>query len=141
MGVDVNFLAVFLAGVVSMILGFAWYSPFILGKPWMRERGLTAEALKKAQKEMGKLYGISFVVSLVTAYVLVHIMAMSMAFFNYPKFETGLLSAFWVWLGFMMPVQITGTIFSDKKNWKLFGIDTGYQLVSVLGMGAVLGLL
>jgi len=140
MNVPVNYLAVLLAGVVSMVLGFAWYSPYLLGKPWMKERGLTAETLKKAQKEMGKLYGISFVVSLITAYVLTHIMALSGAFFHYPKLETGLTSAFWVWFGFMMPVQLTATIFSDKKNWKLFGIETGYQLVSILGMGIVIAL-
>lgn len=46
-----------------------------------------------------------------------------------------------MWLGFVMPVQVTTTIFSDKKNWKLFAIDTGYQLVSLLGMGLVLGMM
>jgi dipeptide/tripeptide permease len=139
MGVEVNYLSVLLAAVVSMVLGFLWYGP-ILGKPWMKEKGLTPEKLKKAQKEMGKLYGLSFVVSLVTGYVLFHIMTLSIAYFNYPQLHTGLISAFWVWLGFMMPVQLTATIFGEK-NWKLFGIDTGYQLVSVLGMGVVLGLL
>ncbi|HYM64903.1 MAG TPA: DUF1761 domain-containing protein [Candidatus Sulfotelmatobacter sp.] len=140
MGVEVNYLAVFLAGVVAMILGFLWYSPLVLGKPWMKEKGYTQESLKKAQKEMGMLYGLSFVVGLVTAYVLFHVTVLSGAFFHYPKLETGLTSAFWMWLGFMMPVGLTATIFGNK-NWKLFGIDTGYQLVSVLGMGLVIGLL
>lgn len=53
--------------------------------------------------------------------------------------QTGLTSAFWMWLGFVMTVQLTGTIFGDK-NFKLFAIDTGYQLVALLGMGVVLGL-
>jgi hypothetical protein len=139
MGVEVNYISVLVAAVVSMALGFLWYGP-LLGKPWMKEKGLTAEKLKNEQKQMGMYYGLSFLVSLVTAYVLFHIMALSMAYFNLPKLQTGLTSAFWVWLGFMMPVQLTATIFGGK-NWKLFGIDTGYQLVSVLGMGAVLGYL
>lgn len=138
--IDVNYIAVIAAGVVSMILGFLWYSPMLLGKPWMKEKGYSAEPLKKAQKEMGKFYAISFVVSLITAYVLFHVMVMSMSYFNYPKLQTGLTSAFWMWLGFVMPVQITATIFGDK-NFKLFGIDTGYQLVSLLAMGVVLGVL
>lgn len=141
MNVDVNYLAVLLAAVVSMVLGFLWYSPILLGKPWMKERGFTPEGLKNAQKGMAKLYGISFVVSLVTAYVLAHVMALSGAFYHYPKIQTGLTTGFWVWLGFMMPIQVTATIFSDKKNWKLFAIDTGYQLVSILGMGIVISLL
>lgn len=134
----VNYLAVIVAGIVSMALGFAWYSPAILGKQWMKEKGYTSDVLKKEQASMGKLYALSFVLGLVTAYVLSHVMTMSSAFFGYPMVQTGLTSAFWMWLGFMMPVQATGTIFGNK-NWKLFGIDTGYQLLSLLAMGVVLG--
>ena len=139
MGVDVNYLAVLVAGIVSMVLGFVWYSPMVLGKPWMKERGMTADSMKKAQKDMGKWYLISFVLSLVMAYVLFHVTVLSMNYFHYSKLQTGLTTAFWMWLGFVMPVQATATLFSDKKNWKLFGIDTGYQLVSLLGMGVVIG--
>lgn len=139
MNVEVNYLAVFLASVVSMGLGFLWYSPVVLGKQWMKERGFTQESLKKAQSEMGKLYGISFLVSLVMAYVLGHVMGLSESFFGFGGVTTGLNTAFWMWFGFVMPVQVTATIFSDKKNWRLLGIDTGYQLVALLGMGIMLG--
>lgn len=53
MNIEVNFTAVILAGVAAMGLGFLWYSPMVLGKQWMEERGFNAESLKKAQKEMG----------------------------------------------------------------------------------------
>lgn len=140
MGVEVNYLTVLIAAVASMVVGFLWYSPFILGKPWMKERGMSKDDLKKAQKEMGKWYGLSFVVSLITAYVLFHVSVLSMNFFHYPKLQTGLTTAFWMWFGFIMPVQLTATIFGNK-NFKLFGIDTGYQLASVLAMGAAIGFL
>lgn len=139
MNIEVNYIAVLAASIVSMGIGFLWYSPMVLGKPWMKEKGLTSESLKKAQKEMGKLYGLSFIVSLVTAYVLFHVMVMSENFFHYPLLSTGITSAFWMWLGFMMPVQVTATIFGNK-NWKLFGIDSGYQLVSILAMGVILAI-
>lgn len=140
MDIQVNFIAVLAAGIVSMVLGFLWYSPMLLGKPWMKEKGYTPEKLKKDQKEMGKWYGVSFVVSLITAYVLAHVMVMAENFFHYSWVSTGISSAFWMWLGFIMPVQLTATIFGNK-NLKLLGIDTGYQLVSILGMGVVLGML
>ena len=139
--VEVNYIAVLIAAVVSMALGFLWYSPMVLGKQWMRERGFTAEGMKKAQSEMGKWYALSFVITLITAYVLSHVMVLSQNFFGYPMLQTGLTTAFWMWLGFVMPVQLTGVIFSDRRNLTLFGIDTGYQLVSLLGMGVVIGLL
>jgi hypothetical protein len=140
MNVDVNFIAVLLAAIIATVLGFLWYSPMVLGKPWMKEKGLTAEKLKKDQKEMGKYYALSFVMSLITAYVLAHVMGLSENFFNYPALQTGLTTAFWMWLGFVMPTQLTAAIFGDK-NWKLFGIDTGYQLVALIGIGVVLGVL
>lgn len=140
MNIEVNFLAVIAAGVVSMTLGFLWYSPMVLGKLWMKEKGMTPESLKKEQKQMGKYYGISFLVSLITAYVLSHVMILSSSFFQYTALQTGLSSALWMWLGFIMPVQLTNTIFGEK-NWKLFKIDTGYQLVSILSMGVVLAVL
>lgn len=137
--IPVNFAAVFLAAVVSMIVGFAWYGP-LLGKAWMKERKLTSESIKKARKEMGKLYGLSFIVSINTAFILSHVMTLSENFYGYPKLSTGAITGFWMWLGFMMPVQTTATIFGDR-NWRLLAIDTGYQLASLLGMGIVLGLL
>lgn len=140
MNIEVNYLAVLIAGIASMIVGFIWYSPFLLGNPWMKEMGLTMEKMKKAQKQLGPMYALSFVLSLLTAYVLYHVIVMSMNYFHYPKLMTGLTSAVWMWLGFIMPVQATDMIFGGK-TWKLFGINTGYQFVSLLAMGIVLGLM
>lgn len=136
MNIEINYLAVLAAGVVGMAVGFLWYSPMLFGKMWMKEMGLSAEKMKSAQKEMGKLYALSFVGSLVTAYVLSHVMGLSQNYYSYTEVMTGVTTAFWMWLGFMMPVQMTGTIFSDK-NWRLFSINTGYQLVALILMGLV----
>lgn len=139
MNIEVNYVAVLAATVASFAVGFLWYGP-LFGTMWMKLRGITKAHMQKGQKDMGKTYGMSFTVSLITAYVLSHVMTMSMNYFGYPKLNTGLTSAFWMWLGFVMPTQATATLFGDKRNWKLFGIDTGYQLASLLVMGAVLGL-
>lgn len=141
MTIEVNYLAVLVAAVVSMVVGFLWYGPMLFGKQWAKLRGFSVGDMKKAQKEMGKWYAVSFVLSLITAYVLSHVMALSVNFFHYSDLMTGLTTAFWMWLGFVMPVQATATIFSDKRNWTLFGIDTGYQLASLLVMGVVLAVL
>lgn len=140
MNIEVNYVAILLAGVATMALGFLWYHPVMFGKPWMKLMGHTPESLKKDQKAMGKLYALSFVASLVTAYVLFHVMALSENFFHYPLLQTGLTSAFWMWLGFVLPVQFTDTIFSHKK-WHLLAINTGYQLASLIVMGVILALL
>ena len=135
--IEVNYLAVLIAAVVSMVLGFLWYGP-LLGKPWMKEKGYTEESLKEEQSKMGMLYGVSFVLALLTAYVLSHVMMLSQNTFEYTMVMTGVTSAFFMWIGFVLPVQTTNTIFGEQ-NWKLLAIDTGYQLCSVLAMGLVLG--
>lgn len=140
MEITVNYIAVLASAIVSMIIGFVWYSPMVLGKPWMKLKGYSESTLKAEQKKMGPLYGLSFLVAIVMAYVLFHVMALSKNFYDYSPIQTGLTSAFWSWLGFVMPVQITATIFGDKK-WPLLAIDSGYQLASLITMGIVIGFL
>ncbi len=139
MEIVVDYVAVLLAGIASMVVGFLWYSPSFFGKPWMALMGYTTKSLEAAKKEMGKIYALSFVASLLMAYVLSHVMTLSMNFFEYEALSTGLMSAFWMWLGFIAPVQLTDVLYG-KKNLKLYAINTGYQLASLLTMGAVLGM-
>lgn len=49
MSIDVKCLAVFLAAISSMVVGFLWYSPLLCGKPWIKLMGYTDESLKSAQ--------------------------------------------------------------------------------------------
>lgn len=140
MNVEVNYLAILIAGVVSMAVGFAWYSTYLFGKPWMKLMGYSAKELKKEQQKMGPMYFLSFVLSLVTAFVLTHLIAQAENFYGLDRITTSLITAFWSWLGLIMPVQITEVIFGNKK-WMLFAINTGYQLVAILAMGLVIGIL
>lgn len=139
MNIEVNYMAVLAAAVAAMAVGFVWYGP-LFGKPWMKLKGYTKESMEKAKKGMGMMYGISFVLGLLMAYILTHVMAMSMNMFHESALSTGLTSAFWMWLGFVMPVQATATIFGDK-NVKLLAIDTGHQLAALIAMGVVLGMM
>ncbi|GAB2725681.1 DUF1761 domain-containing protein [Arthrobacter bambusae] len=42
-----NWLAILLAFVSSMVIGFVWYMPAVLGRRWMQAIGKTEEDLKK----------------------------------------------------------------------------------------------
>lgn len=137
--IEVNIVAVLTAAVSSMVVGFLWYSPLLFAKPWMTLMGYTESSMKEAQKGMMKMYGLSFIASIITAYVLFHVMTLSQNFFQYSLLATGLNTAFWMWLGFIAPVQLTDVLFGSKKV-KLFLINTGYQLVSLLVMGIAIAL-
>jgi mannitol-specific phosphotransferase system IIBC component len=61
----VNWIAIILGAVFSMLLGFLWYGP-LFGKLWLRSIGKKAEELESR----AGMYVIAFVAALVTAYVL-----------------------------------------------------------------------
>ena len=131
-----NLLAILVAAISTMVVGFLWYSPILFAKPWMREMGYDPNdkaRVQEMQKSAGPAYMGSFIASLVTAFVL----AMFLHEMNAQGLEFGLLVSSHVWLGFVATVQLTGVLFM-KQSMKLFAINTGYQLVCYLVMGAIL---
>jgi Protein of unknown function (DUF1761) len=135
---QLNWIAIFVAAVSTMILGFIWYSPLLFAKPWAREMGydLNDKAkMEEMRKGAGPAYGWSFVASLLSAFTL----ALIFHGLHVQDLHFGLMASFHIWLGFVATVQLTGALFS-KQSMKLFAINTGYQLVCYLVMGTILSL-
>ena len=133
---NLNLLAILFAAVATMPIGFLWYSPLLFANPWMREMGYDLndkERIKEMQKSAGPTYLVAFITSLVSAFIL----ALFLHHMNVENLEYGLLIGSHVWLGFVATVQLTGAVFS-KQSMKLFAINTGYQLVCYIAMGAIL---
>lgn len=133
--VPINYLAVVLAAASTMVVGSLWYGP-LFGKEWMKLTGHKPDPAK--QKEMGKLYALQFVGSLVMAYVMAHSMVFAGAYLKVSGVNAGVMAGFWSWLGFVTPITL-GTVLWDGKPWKLFVINAGHYLVAMLVMGAILG--
>lgn len=133
MNSEINMLAVLVASVLGMGVGFLWYSPMLFGKPWMALSGFTPESMAGMKKDMTKTYGIMFVAQIVMNYVLAHILSAYQA----NSVAMGLQGAFWVWLGFIATTMLTGVLF-DRKPLKLYAINVGYHLASLLVAAAVL---
>jgi hypothetical protein len=132
----INLLAVLVAAISTMVVGFLWYSPFLFAKPWVREMGydLNDKAkMEEMKKSAGPAYAGSFVASLISAFIL----ALFLHWTRTEGLHIGLMVGFHVWLGFVATVQFTGALFM-KQSMKLFAINTGYQLVCYLVMGAIL---
>ncbi len=47
-GVEVNFVAVLVAGVVSYFLGALFYSPWLFGNKWLKLNGMKESDAKSA---------------------------------------------------------------------------------------------
>lgn len=131
-----NWLAVFVAAIAAMVLGFLWYSPLLFAKAWMREMGYDMNdkaKMEEMRKSAGPAYAGSFGASLVSAFTL----ALILHGLRAEDLHFGLMAGFHIWLGFVATVQFTGALFT-KQSMKLFAINTGYQLVCYLAMSAIL---
>ena len=121
-----------------MITGSLWYGP-LFGKKWLAAMGmpmLDAEMKKKMQKSAGPLYGIQFVLSLFTAYVLAH-------YIEGWKDVSGVENALWIWGAFVLPIVAGNAMWnncSTKNKWTNFCIGAGYQLVNFVLFGLILGM-
>lgn len=127
-----NYLAIIVAAIINMALGFIWYGP-LFGKQWIKLMGYTKESMEKAKKGMEKTYAMMFAGALVMAYVL----SMLIARMNVTDLAGGVTLAFWAWFGFIAPVLLAEVLFGGKK-WELYYINVGYQLVAMLAMGTLL---
>ncbi|MBK7711915.1 MAG: DUF1761 domain-containing protein [Bacteroidales bacterium] len=48
-----------------------------------------------------------------------------------------IMTAVFTWLGFYLPGELGATVW-EKHSWKLFGINTGYHLASLLVVAFIL---
>lgn len=139
MQVPINYIAVLVAAIASMVLGFLWYGS-LFGKIWMELSGITHEKID-AEKASGmeKNYAIAFVGSLVMSYVLAHALVFASAYLKVNGVSAGIEVGVWNWLGFIAPVTL-GTVLWEGKSWKLWVLNNAYYLVTLSIMGIILSL-
>lgn len=127
-----NYLSIVIASAVVMFLGFFWYSPALFGNLWMELNGFTKDSMEKAKKGMGGKYALMVAMTVVTSFVLYKLMMLTGSI--EPMQAIGL--AFLLWLGFEGSVQMTGYMFGGRP-FKLYVIDTGFQLASLIIMALI----
>lgn len=139
MEVDVNYLAVFLAGVSSMVVGAVWYARSVFGERWMKLAKVKMNRNMTAMDNV-RLFGLTFLASLVMAYVLAHVTFLSNDFFGGSFLASALTTAFWLWLGFTAVRFLTHDLFEGRPG-KLTLLTVGNELVTVMVMALVIGLM
>jgi hypothetical protein len=127
----INYFAVIVAAILNMIVGAIWYGPLLFAKQWMAVNNINPEDMKNVNP--APMYAQSIVVTVVSYFVL----AMAITVTGAVRLNGGMSIAFWLWLGFIAPVQYTANLFSSKKVTAFF-IDTGYQLITMLIAGMLL---
>ena len=122
----VHFPAVFVAGVVHMVIGLIWFQPKLFGNTWAK---LTGRDLKPAVRWVAAGVVGHQVVALALAVIV-----------NLAKATTvpeGIAAAVLAWAGFVVTMQV-GELIWEKIPFRLFLIRIGNHLVGFSAAGAIL---
>lgn len=157
---QINFVALFIAAIVTLVTGFIWYSPKVFGTIWMKENNLTQEELRKGN--MLKIFGLTYIFSLMITMTLISLtihqsgavgmvggpplidsakpsFAAFMADYGmaYRTFKHGALHGFMSGLFFAFPLIGINGLF-ERKSWKYIFIHAGYWILTLTLMGGII---
>ena len=155
---EFNIIAIIVAALVPMVLGFIWYNPKVLGTAWMKESGVTEEKMKESN--MGVIFGISLLLAFILAFFLQSLVIHQMGAFSLmggdpanalPSYEAfmndygsvhrnfghGALHGAIAGVFIIFPIMAANGLF-ERKSWKLIFINSGYWTLALAIMGAII---
>jgi hypothetical protein len=132
---DINYWAIIASAIVSMVIGSVWYGP-LFGKRYMVALGMnewSPEKQAEMKRSMPKAYAGQFIASLVMFFVFAWYIGPS----GHPGVLGGVNNAFWVWIGFAVPLKLGDALWGGKMI--LFWLSIGNMLLTLLAAGALIG--
>lgn len=155
---EINFLALFVAALSTLIVGFVWYNPKVFGTIWMKESGMTEEKMKGGNMlltfGLSLLYAffISFIIQMLTIHQFgalgmvggdpsiakpsyeAFMADYGMAF---RTFKHGALHGFMTGLFLVLPVIGTNALY-ERRSFKYTLVTGGFWIVCFMIMGGII---
>jgi len=135
MEVNVNWLAVLLAGLSSGVVGAVFYAKPVFGRKWMKLANLNEKKLG----DPGKSLVLALLMSLVMAFVIAHVAAISRPFYEVSALSAALTTAFWLWLGISLTTVVIHDAYEHRSKQLTF-LTVAYQFFAMMAMGLIIGL-
>ena len=132
---DINYWAVILATLSSMIVGSIWYTPRVFGNYWMKAAGITPSG--KASDAVGPIV-VTVLVSFVTAWVLAGATFIAWDFFGGSFLWNAIVTAIVLWAGFTAARFITHDAF-DRRPPGLTVLNIAHEFVTIVIMAIIIG--
>lgn len=155
---QINFLAIVVAALSTLVVGFIWYNPKVFGTIWMREAGVTEDKMKGGN--MLLIFGMSIIYAFLMAFLLQVIVihqfgALGMvggdptlakpsytAFMAdygtaFRTFKHGMLHGFMTGLFLTLPLTGTNALY-ERRSWKYTLISGGFWVVCFTIMGGII---
>lgn len=130
---EINYWAVVLAALSTLIIGSVWYTPAVFGKYWMR----TAKVDPDGSSAVGSIIA-AVLVSLVTAWVLAGATFIAWSFYGGSFFWNAVLTAAILWAGFTAARIITHDVF-ERRPYGLTILNIAHELVTLIVMAVIIG--
>jgi hypothetical protein len=126
--INLDHMTVFFAAMAFFLLGGIWYSSFFFGPLWLKLCGFTKEDSRGWKR---------YFVALIQAVIMAYFLAFVEVYLRVTSFWDGVIGGGIVWLGCVVPVQLSSVLW-EKKSIKLYFLNTLYFLLGYLVMGGIL---
>ena len=130
---EVTWLPILVAGIIAIVIGFAWYHPKVFGTAWMRMSGITPESVESGKKRMPIVIVVATLAAMLVAYVMNHFGIAWGVFDIIGAIELGI----WTWVGFVAPIML-GIVLWEQRSFKLYVINASYWLVTFIAISVTL---
>ncbi|MCU1543133.1 MAG: hypothetical protein JWM50_998 [Microbacteriaceae bacterium] len=132
---DINYWAVFLATLSSMVVGSIWYTPRVFGNYWMKQANITPSG---NAKDATWPIAVTVIVSFITAWVLAGAAFISLDFYGGSFFLNALVTAIILWAGFTAARFITHDAFDGRPSG-LTVLNIAHEFVTIVIMAIIIG--
>ncbi|MFZ1300995.1 MAG: DUF1761 domain-containing protein [Candidatus Microsaccharimonas sp.] len=128
-----NYWAILVAWVFSIILGSFWYSPAGFGKLWTKLSGV--DIMKLPQNEANKAIGAVIVSSLFQALAL----GIVLYWIDPANVWEGLVAGLVIWFGFITLTTV-GTTLYQRRSFKFLWLNSSFFLIVLVVNSVILTL-
>jgi Protein of unknown function (DUF1761) len=128
--ISINIWPIIAAAAIRVVLGAAWFSPMAFLPRWRAIVGMDEATMRAG---LPRAVAFDVVGAIVMAFVLVH----SVVYAGAASIGQGAAVGFFNWLGFIAVTQLSATM-HERRPFAYFAINSGYNLIALLAMGALL---
>ncbi|GAA1520655.1 apolipoprotein N-acyltransferase [Agromyces terreus] len=133
MTIEVNYWAVALATISTMIVGSIWYTPAVFGNYWMR----VAKVDMEDRSAVGPIL-TTLIVSFISAWVLALAVQVTWLAFGGNYLGVALIVAIVAWAGFTAARFVTHDAFEGRPSG-LTILNIAHELVTFVVMALIIG--
>ena len=133
----INWLAVLVCVIVSMVSGTIWYNPKTFFPTWWKGIGKSEKDAPGAGG-MGMTWTLTVLSSLVQAVAMAFMVNSMGSLMGGLTLVSGASTGFMLWLGFIAPTYLVNKLFAGH-GLKIWAIEAGNHLVNFVLFGAILG--